>query len=36
VKAILETRGGQTVGINNWFVWETSSLMVGEGHLGGV
>lgn len=36
MKATLETRGGQTVGIDNWLVWETGSLMVGVGHLGRV
>lgn len=38
MKATLETRGVQTgklaPGIDPWVVWENSSLMVGEGHLG--
>lgn len=38
MKATLETRGVQTgklaPGIDSWVVWEDSSLMVGEGHLG--
>lgn len=38
MKPTLETRGVQTgkvaLGINPWIVWENSSLMVGEGHLG--